>query len=124
MSLNFVGKVDFKGRITIPLPLRDLLGIYEGANVMIYADLDERVIRIRPIQVAGALVRISRECGERSCIGELLSRLENMEGFRDLVEVRCVKDLKGYRCHAIALVSQQHVEKLRSDNSYVVEILD
>ncbi len=118
-----MGRVDFKGRITIPLPLRDLLGIYEGASVMIYADLDERVIRIRPIQATGALVRISRECDNRSCIDELVSRLESMEGFRDLVEVRCIKDLKGYRCYAIALVNRQHVEKLRSDNSYTIEIL-
>lgn len=122
MSLNFVGKVDFKGRVTIPLPLRDLLGIYEGSTVMIYADLDERIIKIRPVQVMGALVKISRECGDRSCIGELISHLERLEGFKDIVEVRCTKDLKGYRCYAIALIDQQHVEKLRGSESGI-EIL-
>ncbi len=124
MSLSFFGRVDFKGRITIPLPLRDLLGIYEGTTVMIYADLDERIIKIKPMQAMGALVKITRECGERSCIGELVSRLEQLEGFKDLVEVRCVRDLKGYRCYAVALISQQGAEKLRIGSDYTIEILD
>lgn len=123
MSLNFVGKVDFKGRITIPLPLRDLLGIYEGATVMIYADLDERIIKIKPVKSTGVLVKISRDCGERSCIGELLSRLEQLEGFEDLVDMRCVRDLRGYKCYVVTLIARQHVDKLRSEASQAIEIL-
>ncbi|HWQ16385.1 MAG TPA: hypothetical protein VNL13_00945 [Sulfolobales archaeon] len=123
MSLSFVGRVDFKGRITIPLPIRDLLGMYEGTTVMIYADLDERSIEIKPVQAMGVLAKISRECGERSCIGELIARLEKLEGFKDLVEIRCTRNPKGYRCYAIALIGQQYIEKLKSSEGYTIEIL-
>ena len=118
---SFVGRVDSKGRITIPLAIRDLLGLYEGVTVSIQADLDARRVVLYPHQPPGTLVRISTECVEKRCVGELIAWLEGGEGVRDIVEVRCYRSGTYYRCYAIASLHPKAVERIKGSGRYRVE---
>ncbi len=122
--VSYVGKIDPKGRVTIPLAIRDLLGLYEGVSVTIQADLDARSIVIKPHQTPGVLVRISVDCDSRSCIADMIAWVEKLEGFRDILEVRCHRIERGYRCYSIASISPRVVDKITDSGKYKVEVLN
>ena len=48
MRIVEIVKVDTRGRITMPTPLRETLGIAEGMHVMLIGDLEKHEIRILP----------------------------------------------------------------------------
>ncbi|MEM1611503.1 MAG: hypothetical protein QXQ57_07665 [Sulfolobales archaeon] len=121
--VGYVGKIDPKGRVTIPLAIRDLLGLYEGVSVTIQADLDSRSIVIKPYQSPGVLVRISVDCESRSCIADMISWVEKLEGFRDILEVRCYRGERGYRCYSIASILHKAVDRIAGGGRYRVEVL-
>jgi AbrB family looped-hinge helix DNA binding protein len=121
--VSYVGKIDPKGRVTIPLAIRDLLGLYEGVSVTIQADLDARSIVIKPYQAPGVLIKISVDCDSRSCIADMISWVEKVEGFRDILEVRCYRGERGYRCYSIASISPKGVDKITDSGKYRVEVL-
>ncbi len=79
MRLTEVVRVDSKGRITIPMIMREALNIVEGMHVVLIADPDKREILISPIlepearlfelrveikDVPGALARVSEKLAE------------------------------------------------------------
>ena len=49
MKLTEVVRVDSKGRVTIPMIMRESLNIVEGMHVILIADTDKREILISPL---------------------------------------------------------------------------
>lgn len=109
LSLSFTGRIDSKGRLTIPLAIRDLFGMYEGASVVIEADPDGRVLILKPLPLRGALVRLSKSV-ERP--GVFLGWLETLEGLREILELRCSRAPEGYSCSSLASADPRAVEKI------------
>ncbi|MET1100859.1 MAG: AbrB family transcriptional regulator [Pyrodictiaceae archaeon] len=79
MKLAEIVRVDSKGRITIPMVVRESLGIIEGMNLILIADTEKKEITISPLptktlnlyefyieikDVPGALASVSRRLAE------------------------------------------------------------
>jgi AbrB family looped-hinge helix DNA binding protein len=79
MRLSEIVKVDSKGRVTIPLVVREALNIVEGMNLIMIADPEKREIVITPLpssegrlyelriefkDVPGALAKTSEKLAE------------------------------------------------------------
>ncbi len=79
MKLAEIVRVDSKGRITIPMVVREALGIVEGMNLVLIADIDKKEIVVSPLparvlslyefyielkDVPGALARVSNKLAE------------------------------------------------------------
>ncbi len=79
MRLSEIVKVDSKGRVTIPLVVREALGIVEGMNIILISDPDKREIVLTPLpstesklyelriefkDVPGALAKTSEKLAE------------------------------------------------------------
>lgn len=121
--ISFISRVDSKGRVTIPLAIREVLGLYEGSLVSIAVDFESRSVVVRPIYKPGALVRVSSECGDRLCADDLLSWARGLDGFRDVVELRCYKGGGGYSCFAIVSIDPNKLGGLESSGRYRVEVI-
>lgn len=115
--------MDAKGRITIPLAIREILSMYEGSLVSIAIDFESRSVVVKPIYKPGALVRVSIECGDRLCAEELLSWVGGLDGFRDVIELRCYKGGDRYSCFAIVSIDPSKLDKLKSSGRYRVEVM-
>lgn len=109
MSLSFTGRIDSKGRLTIPLAIRDLFSMYEGASVAIEADPDKRVVILKPLPFRGALVRLSKKV-ERP--GIFMDWLEGLEGLREILELRCSREPEGYSCSSLASADPEAVVRI------------
>jgi AbrB family looped-hinge helix DNA binding protein len=48
MRMTEIVRIDSRGRITMPSPLREAVKLSEGMYVMLIADLDEKEVRIVP----------------------------------------------------------------------------
>ena len=48
MRMTEIVRVDSRGRITMPSPIREAVSLAEGMYVMLIADLDQKEIRIAP----------------------------------------------------------------------------
>ncbi len=60
MKLTEIVRVDNKGRITIPMVVREALGIVEGMHIILIADSEKREILLSPLlPPKAALVEIS-----------------------------------------------------------------
>jgi len=55
MKIEELVKVDSKGRVTIPLAVREVLDIREGMHLLVVADKDKKELRLLPIPVAAKL---------------------------------------------------------------------
>ncbi len=79
MKLAEIVRVDSKGRITIPMVVREALGIVEGMNLVLIADIDKKEIVVSPLparalslyefsielkDVPGALAKVSNKLAE------------------------------------------------------------
>ena len=79
MKLAEIVRVDSKGRITIPMVVREALGIVEGMNLVLIADIDKKEIVVSPLptralslyefyieikDIPGALARVSNKLAE------------------------------------------------------------
>ncbi|MBS7612027.1 ACT domain-containing protein [Candidatus Bathyarchaeota archaeon] len=48
MRIASIQKIDSKGRISIPVKVREALGLKEGMRILLIADVEERKIAINP----------------------------------------------------------------------------
>lgn len=48
MRMTEIVRIDSRGRVTMPSPIREAVRLSEGMYVMLIADLDEKEIRITP----------------------------------------------------------------------------
>jgi bifunctional DNA-binding transcriptional regulator/antitoxin component of YhaV-PrlF toxin-antitoxin module len=122
-NISFISRVDAKGRITIPLAIREVLSMYEGSLVSIGIDLENKSVVVKPIYKPGVLVKVSSECGDRLCADDLLSWVERLDGFRDVIELRCYKGGDHYSCFAIISIDPNKLGRLESSGKYLVEVI-
>lgn len=107
-------KVDSKGRITIPLAIREALGIHEGMNVLLIADMDEKKIFISPIPDKARLMEISVRVDDRPGVVAEISKALADHGI-DIVALKCVVIKRGEigECSFIVDVSKSLVSSAR-----------
>lgn len=94
MRFKELVKVDSKGRITIPLSIREALGIREGMNILLFADLDEKKIFLSPIPDKAKLVEINVTVEDRPGVVAEISKTLADNGI-DIVALKCVVIKRG-----------------------------
>ncbi len=114
MKIREVVRVDSKGRITIPLAIRNALDIREGMSVLLIADPDKKEFTVTPISDEAKLVEIEFEIEDRpGALAEVASKLADL-GI-DMVVVRCTTIRRGEigECIVIADVSKSSITSER-----------
>jgi AbrB family looped-hinge helix DNA binding protein len=75
LKLSHLGKIDSKGRIVLPHTLREALGLTEGMNILIIADLDLKEVKLIPFKarIAEFTLTFSDEPGALAKTASLLA---------------------------------------------------
>ncbi|ADV65517.1 AbrB/MazE/SpoVT family DNA-binding domain-containing protein [Desulfurococcus mucosus] len=82
-------KVDQKGRITIPIAVRELFDIREGMYLLMIADKEAREIKLVPLPVAAKLAKLKLLVEDRTGVLAELTRF--IAGYNvDIVSTKCV----------------------------------
>jgi AbrB family looped-hinge helix DNA binding protein len=115
VRLTEIVKVDSKGRVTIPLVVREALNIIEGMNLILIADAERREIILTPLpgeaeklyelriefkDVPGALARISSKLAEFNV---------------DLVTTQCTTVKRGENAECIIIADFSKASKSPED---------
>ena len=98
MKLTEKVKVDFKGRITIPLYIREILGLFEGSSVIIEADPDSRTLKITPLEYRGSIYYLEVWLENISSLDKIIPDILSINGVNEILDLKCIKYLKGYKC--------------------------
>ncbi len=118
MKQTALVKVDSKGRITIPLTMREAIGIEPGMLMAIIADIDKKEIIVTPIftnkgEIYEIEVVLVDRPGAMAKVTDALAR-ENV----DIIASRCTTVMRGVEGSCIMIVdlsrSSVDVEKLKS----------
>ncbi len=114
MRFKELVKVDSKGRITIPLAIREALGIHEGMNVLLIADMDEKRIFISPIPDKAKLMEINVKVDDRPGVVAEISKTLADHGI-DIIALKCVVIKRGElgECSFIVDVSRSLISSTR-----------
>ncbi|MEM4893622.1 MAG: ACT domain-containing protein, partial [Desulfurococcaceae archaeon] len=88
MKIKELVKVDSKGRITIPLSVREAFDIREGMNLLVVADTDEKSITLSPVPEKAKLVEIIVRVEDRPGVLATISRSLADNGV-DIVFIKC-----------------------------------
>jgi len=114
MRMSEVIRIDAKGRVTVPMPIREAVGVREGMYVMLLADPDRKEIlvvpfadpeaklvefRVKILDIPGALARIAKVLADAkvdllSSESRTLRRGELAEWFAIADVSKCTCDLK------------------------------
>ncbi len=87
-------KVDSKGRITIPQPVREALDIDVGMLLVLIADLEKREIVVTPISRAENVYQIDVELLDKpGALAKLTNKLAELGA--DIVASRCASIARG-----------------------------
>lgn len=82
-------KVDSKGRVTIPLVIREIFDIREGMYLLITANRDEKVIRLVPLPLSSKLVKLRVLVEDRpGVLAKITEHLAELGG--DIISTKCV----------------------------------
>ncbi len=89
MRITSLVKVDSKGRVTIPLFIREALDIQEGRYLIVIADVDKKEILLTPISSKGeSIYEIKVELQDKpGALAEFSKMLKEL-GFDQLM-IRC-----------------------------------
>ncbi|MEB3788154.1 MAG: ACT domain-containing protein [Desulfurococcales archaeon] len=118
MKQTALVKVDSKGRITIPLTMREAIGIEPGMLMAIIADIDKKEIIVTPIftnkgEIYEIEVVLVDRPGAMAKVTDALAR-ENV----DIIASRCTTVMRGVEGSCIMIVdlsrSSVDVEKLKN----------
>ena len=117
MRITEIVRVDSKGRITIPMVVREMLGIVEGMHMVLLADSEKKEILIVPVLPPKAkLVEIRIEMVDKpGALAEVAERLAKLGV--DLIISRCTTVKRGElaECTLIGDISNvvESIESLR-----------
>ncbi len=106
-------KVDSKGRVTIPLYIREALGIEPESYVELEVSREEGVIILRPASTPGeTAVDFDVILRKVEDIQPLTSAI--LESGSEVRMMRCYKEDNGYRCQiTVLLLDMRAAEKLK-----------
>lgn len=88
MRIEELVKVDSKGRVTIPMAVREILDIREGMYLLIVADKDKKELKLLPIPVAAKLIRIRLVVEDRPGVLAELTKFLAQHNI-DIISTRC-----------------------------------
>jgi len=94
MKIKEVVKVDSKGRITIPLTIREALDIHEGMTVLLIADREKKEIILSPVPERAQLVELNIEVEDRPGVLAEIARELADKGI-DIIATRCIVIRRG-----------------------------
>lgn len=82
-------KVDSKGRVTIPMVVRELFDIRDGMYLLMIADRESREIKLIPLPASSRLARVRLLVEDRpGVLAEITKYIANLGG--DIVSTKCV----------------------------------
>ncbi len=104
MKISEIAKIDSKGRITIPLVMRESLGLLEGMYVLLLADTESREIILTPVLPPSAeLLELKVEIkDEPGALAKVATKLANLK--IDMVTNRCATVKKGETAECLIIV--------------------
>ncbi len=114
MKIKEIVRVDSKGRITIPLVIRDALDIREGMSVLLIADTDKKELVVSPVSDEAKLLEIEIEIEDRpGALAEVAGKLAEL-GI-DMVITRCTTLRRGENaeCLIVADISRSSISNER-----------
>ena len=113
-------KVDSKGRITIPVAIRELFNIREGMYLLMVADKNAREIKLVPIPSAAQLIKLRLIVEDRT--GVLAEITRSLAGQNiDIVSTKCVVLKRGElgECEMIVDISKSGISDIKSIEDYL-----
>ena len=127
VKLSEVAKIDSKGRVTIPLIMRESLGLFEGMYVLLIADTESREIILTPILPPTAeLLELKIEL--KDVPGALANTAAKLASLGiDMIANKCAAVKRGEtaECLIIVDISKSHidnVEKLKLELNTLPEV--
>ncbi len=126
MRIAEVVRVDSKGRITIPMVVREALNIVEGMNLVLIADTERREIIISPIpsmesELYELHVELKDVPGALAHVSEKLASLNI-----DQITTQCTTIKRGEVAECMMIIdtakSSIDVEKLREELAKIPEV--
>ena len=111
--MRIIAKVDGKGRVTIPLFIREILGIEPDSYVEIVVDERSKELKIKPIARSGeVLVDVSLELIDVNDIHKALNKI--IEEGAEIKMLKCGLSKDRYVCTVtIGLISSDLVDALK-----------
>ncbi len=94
MKIKEIAKVDSKGRITIPLTIREALDIHEGMTVLLIADREKKEILLSPVPEKAKLAELSISVEDRPGVLAEITRVLADKGV-DIIATKCVVIRRG-----------------------------
>ncbi len=126
MKIAEVVRVDSKGRITIPMVVREALNIVEGMNLVLIADTERREIIVSPIpSMESDLYELHVEL--KDVPGALAHVSEKLASFNvDQVTTQCTTVKRGEVAECMMVIDMANakvdVETLRVELSKIPEV--
>lgn len=94
MKIKELVKVDSKGRITIPLTIREALDIHEGMSVLLIADREKKEILLSPVPERAKLAELSLSVEDRPGVLAEITKVLADKGI-DIIATKCVVIRRG-----------------------------
>ncbi len=94
MKIRELVKVDSKGRITIPMIIREALDIHEGMTVLLIADKEKKEIILSPVPERAKLVEVNLKVEDRPGALAEITRTFAEKGV-DIIATRCMVIKRG-----------------------------
>ncbi len=94
MKIKEIAKVDSKGRITIPLTIREALDIHEGMTVLLIADREKKEILLSPVPEKAKLAELNISVEDRPGVLAEITRVLADKGV-DIIATKCVVIRRG-----------------------------
>jgi len=104
LKISEIAKIDSKGRITIPLIMRESLGLLEGMYVLLLADTESREIILTPVLPPSAeLLELKVEIkDEPGALAKVATKLADLK--IDMVTNRCATVKRGETAECLIIV--------------------
>ncbi len=114
MKIKEIVKVDSKGRITIPLTIREALDIHEGMTVLLIADREKKEIIVSPIPERAKLIELNLRVEDRPGVLAEITRVLADKGV-DIIATRCIVIRRGElgECYMVVDLSRSLITQPR-----------
>ncbi len=123
MKLKEITKVDSKGRITIPLVIREALDVREGMSIVIIANVEKKEIVLTPLPRESRLLEVMFEIVDRpGSLAEVTSELAKTGV--DLVLTKCTTIKRGEvaECSIVIDISKSIIASVKELEELLAKI--